>query len=137
MAWLVKIIFCPLGDQSGSSSIAAWLFVMFFGRARFLRKSSTFKTKISLSVVAAPGKRLIGRPVPDAEAWNAIFLPSGDHVAELPRTSDVCPVPSAFITNKSDVLSGSPSARSRLLSNTILLPSGDKAGKPSEEVFSV
>src|SRR5438034_5695998 len=84
MAWLVKIIFCPLGDQSGSSSIAAGLFVMFFGRARFLRKSSMFMTKISLSVVAAPGKELIGFPVPDAEAWNTIFRLSGDQVAELP-----------------------------------------------------
>src|SRR6266545_5748890 len=95
-AWLVNTILCPRGDQSGSSSTAAGLFVMFFGRVPFLRKSSTFKTKISLSVVAAPGRALIGRPVPDAEAWNAMFLPSGDQVAELPRTSGVCPVPSAY-----------------------------------------
>src|SRR5213593_5024181 len=98
------MIFCPLGDQSGSSSIAAGLFVMFFGRARFLRKSSMFMTKISLSVVAAPGKELIGFPVPDAEAWNTIFRLSGDQLAELPRMSGVCPVPSTFITNKSEVL---------------------------------
>src|SRR5207244_11648450 len=104
IVWLVNMICCPRGDQSGSSSIAAGLFVIFFGRARFLRKSSMFMTKISLSVVAAPGKELIGCPVPDAEAWNAILLPSPDHVAELPRTSDVCPVPSAFITNRSEVL---------------------------------
>src|SRR6266567_8302586 len=100
------MIFCPLGDQSGSSSMAAALFVMFFGRARFLRKSSTFMTKISLSVVAAPGKKLIGRPLPEAEAWNAILRLSGDQVAELPRTSDICSVPSAFITKRSEVLKG-------------------------------
>src|SRR2546427_5398013 len=110
---------------------------MFFRRGRFLRKSSMFMTKISLSVVAAPGKELIGFPVPDAEAWNTIFRLSGDQVAELPRMSGVCPVPSTFITNKSEVLKASPSARIRLLSNTIRVPSGDKAGKPSYEVFSV
>ena len=104
---------------------------MFVGRARFLRKSSTLTTKMSLSVVAAPGKALIGWPVPDAEAWNAILRLSGDQVAELPRVSGVCPAPSASITNRCEVFKGSPSTRSRLLSNAMRRPSGDKAGKPS------
>ncbi len=76
-------------------------------------------------------------PVPDAEAWKAMSLQSGDQVAELPRVKCVCSLPSAFITNRSDVLSGSPSARSRLLSNTIFFPSGDKAAKPSPAALSV
>ena len=42
---------------------------------------------MSLSVVAAPGSPLIGRPLPDAEAWNEICLPSGDQLALLPPAS--------------------------------------------------
>src|SRR5262245_13510693 len=92
---------------------------------------------MSLSLVAALGSVLIGRPVPDAEAWKAMFLLSGDQVAELPRIRNVCSVPSVFITNRSEVFIGSPSARFRLLSNTIFFPSGDKAGKESEAALSV
>src|SRR6185503_1821672 len=131
-AWLVYTIVRPSGDQSGSSSIAAGFFVMLVGGVLFSRKSATFMTKISPSVVAAPGRTLIGLPLPDAEAWNAICLPSGDQVPEAPGTRGVCPVPSTFITKRCEVLKGSPSARSRLLSKTILVPSGDKAGKQSK-----
>src|SRR5439155_10985802 len=49
--------------------------------------SPTLATKITLSVVGAPGSVLTGTPTPDAEAWNAMRLPSGDQVAELPRVS--------------------------------------------------
>jgi len=52
-------------------------------------KSGTLMMKMSLSVVAAPGSGLIGSPVPDAERWNAMYLPFGDQVAELPRISSV------------------------------------------------
>src|SRR5262249_27770295 len=87
--------------------------------------------------VAAPGSVLIGRPRPDAEAWKAMFLLSGDQVAELPRIRNLCSEPSVFITNRSSVLIGSPSARFRLLSNTIFFPSGDKAGNESAALLSV
>lgn len=63
-------------------------------------------------------------------------------VAELPRVKNVCAVPSVFITNRSEMLmEGVPShsvpAVSRLLSNTIFLPSGDKVANASPSVFSV
>src|SRR5690349_11309833 len=67
-AWLVNTIFLPSGDQSASSSIAAGLFVMFFGLALLARRPSTVTTKMSLSLVAAPGSALIGRAAPEAEA---------------------------------------------------------------------
>jgi hypothetical protein len=61
--------------------------------------SGTLMMKMSLSHVAAPGSCLIGHPgipgrgggtetghaSPDAEAWNAMYLPFGDQLAELPR----------------------------------------------------
>src|SRR5262245_23950111 len=92
---------------------------------------------MSLSLVAALGSGLIGRPAPDAEAWKATFLLSGDQLAELPRIRNLCSGPSVFITNRSEVLRGSPSARFRLLSNTIFFPSGDRAAKISEPALSV
>src|SRR5262245_16169822 len=92
---------------------------------------------MSLSLVAPPGSGRVGRPVPDAEAWKAMFLLSGDQVAELPRIKNLCSSPLVFITNRSEVLIGSPSARFRLLSNTIFFPSGDRTGKASEAVLSV
>src|SRR5262245_12222514 len=92
---------------------------------------------MSLSLVAAPGSVVIGRPAPEAEAWKAMYLLSGDHVAELPRIRNLCSSPLVFITNRSEVLTGSPSARFRLLMNTIFFPSGDKAGKESAAVLSV
>src|SRR5215468_4562913 len=107
---------CPSGDQSGSSSIRSWLLVMFTGAAVPASRSSTLTTKMSLSLVAEPGSVLIGVPVPDADAWNAMSLQSGDHVAELPRVRNVCPLPSAFIKNRSETLT-CPDNRS--LSNTI------------------
>ena len=73
----------------------------------------------------------------DPDAWKAIifelpFGAPGDQVGEPPRVRYTCSEPSWFIRNKSEVLIGSPAARSRLLSNTILpLPSGDSAGKVS------
>jgi hypothetical protein len=94
--------------------------------------------KMSLSSVADPGNGLIGRPAPDADAWNAMtfetlpFGSGGAHVGEPPRVKKTCSVPSWFIRNKSEVLIGSPAARIRLLSKTILpFPSGDNAGKVS------
>src|SRR5262245_24579597 len=92
---------------------------------------------MSLSIVGAPGSVLVGRPRPDAEAWKAMFLLSGDQVAELPRIRNICSAPSVFITNRSEVLRGSPSARFRLLSNMIFFPSGDKVAKESTAVLSV
>src|SRR5262245_65620768 len=92
---------------------------------------------MSLSLVAALGSGLIGRPWPDAEAWKAMFLLSEDQLAELPRVRNICSEPSVFITNRSEVLKGSPSARFRLLSNTIFFPSGDKAAKASAALLSV
>src|SRR5262249_22886844 len=110
------------GAQSGSSSIvAAPLFVRFLkspgavlrqsplvgsGLARRLAatQSSTFRTKMSLSVVAAPGSLSIGRAVPDWEAWNTMDLLSGDQLAEAARvTSADSALPSASITNRSAV----------------------------------
>src|SRR5678815_5788431 len=81
---------------------------------------------MSLSNVAAPGSCLIGNAVPDAEAWKAMRLLSGDQVAELPLVRKRCSVPSVFITNRSDVLSGSASVRRRLLSEIIFFPSGER-----------
>src|SRR5437762_8164695 len=60
-----------------------------------------------------------------------MYLLSGDQVAELPRISHICSVPSVFIRNRSEVLWGSVGNRRRLLSNRIFFPSGDKAGKAS------
>src|SRR5215510_8131465 len=55
-------------------------------------------------------------------------LPFGDQAAELPRVSSVCWLPSWFINHRSEVLRGSPGARFRLLSNTILpFPSRERA----------
>jgi hypothetical protein len=63
---------------------------------------------------------------------------SGDHAAELPRVRNVWSVPSTFIKNRSEVLRGSPGARLRLLSNTILpFPSGDKVAMASPSAFAV
>jgi hypothetical protein len=113
------------------------LFVMFRGCSTPDNRSSTFAMKMSLSVVAAPGSVLSGVPVPDAEAWKAMFLLSGAHVGEPPRVSRVCSVPSVFMRNRSEVLMGSPSPRFRLLSKTIFLPSDDKVAKPSPTSLSV
>src|SRR5215510_5243170 len=135
--WLVNRIRRPSGDQSASSSIASGLFVRFIGPATPSSKSSTFATKMSLSIVGAPASVLVGRPVPDAEAWKAMFLLSEDQAAELPRIKNRCSSPLVSITNRSEVLFGSPSARFRLLSNTIFFPSGDKAAKALPPVFSV
>src|SRR5262249_14932630 len=88
---------------------------------------STFTTKMSLSVVAAPGSVLVGVPVPDADAWKAMFLQSGDQVAELPWVRNIGSLPSAFIRNKSEI----PWPARRSLSQTIRLPSGDKFAKAS------
>jgi hypothetical protein len=66
-----------------------------------------------------------------------MLLLSDDQVAELPRVSSVCSLPSVFIRNRSEVLTGYPSAWLRLLSKTIFFPSGDKAGKPSPSVLDV
>src|SRR5215510_12553743 len=69
--WLVKTIRRPSGDQAASSSIASGLFVRFLLHphpATPASKSSTFATKMSLSLVAAPRSGLVGSPVPDAEA---------------------------------------------------------------------
>jgi len=81
-------------------------------------KSGTLMMKMSLSAVGAPGSFLIGQPgvprtggathvSPDAERWNAMYLPFGDQVAELPRISSFWCVPSVFIKNRSEVLPGS------------------------------
>src|SRR6266542_3917921 len=110
---------------------------MFVGCSMPEIRSSTLAVKMSLSDVAAPGSALIGSPVPEADAWNAMFLPSGDQVAELPRVRNVCPLPSVSITNRSDVLRGSVSVLFRLLSNAIFFPSGDRFGNESEEVLFV
>src|SRR4029077_6143753 len=84
---LVNTIFCPSGDQSASSSINSRVFVMFIGSSITLpSRSGTLMMKMSLSAVAAPGSGLIGSPVPDAERWNAMYLPFGDQVAGLPGT---------------------------------------------------
>src|SRR5215217_6749592 len=114
--WLVNTIFSPSRDQFASSSIAygafgshavlvvALVLVMFrlsdphgswpVSRSPVIsnrsRHSSTLMTKMSLSEVAAPGSFFIGSPVPDAEAWNATCLPSGDQLAELPRVRNRC-----------------------------------------------
>lgn len=56
---------------------------------------------------------------------------------ELPRTSGVCALPSTFTRNRCEAFWGSSSARRRLLSKTILVPSGDRAGKLSMWTFSV
>ncbi len=85
----MKAICAPLGDQSASSSIASGLFVRLIRDAVCARTSSTFAVKMSLSEVAAPGSVLIGRPMPEAEAWNTTFLLSGDQFAELPLSSGV------------------------------------------------
>ena len=105
----------------------------------FSRSYTTMPGAVRDAIVAAakrenPGdwSRTAGDIQKEAEAWKAILLLFGDHVAELPRTSEVCAVPSTFITNRSEVLKGSPAVRSRLLSNTTLLPSGDNAGKQSK-----
>ena len=77
-------------------------------------------------------------PVPDAEAWKAMSLQSGDQVAELPRVRSVCSVPSVFIKNRSEELifpvNGSDR---RVLSKMIFFPSGDKLAKPSKDVLLV
>src|SRR5262249_26151272 len=155
IGWLVNTIFWPSGDQSASSSMVSGRLVILVAPATPARPSSTFMTKMSLSHVAAPGSVLVGHPgipggrlllkskggcvqrLPDADRWNAIFLLSGDHVAELPRVRKVGSVPSVFITNRSEVLRGSLEAWFRVLSNTIFFPSGDKAAKKSPTVFSV
>src|SRR5262245_8596296 len=93
--------------------------------------------KMSPSLTGGPRSGLVGSPVPDAEAWKAMFLLSGDQVAELPRIRNICSSPLVFITNRSEVLIGPPSARFRLLSNTIFFPSGDNAGKLSVAALSV
>jgi hypothetical protein len=97
---------------------------------------------MSLSLVADPGSLRSGVPLPDAEAWKAMSLLSGDHVAELPCVRNVCSVPSASITNRSErfVVHGNAHVAQpvkRALSKTTFLPSGDKLGKPSKDVLSV
>ena len=67
----------------------------------------------------------------------AIRLESADQVAELPRVTSVRPLPSVFITNKSDVWIGSVGARLRLLSKTIFLSSGDRFAKASRSMLCV
>src|SRR5215470_7947812 len=140
----VNTICVPSGDQSASSSIYHGVFVMFIGGStKSFSSSGTRMMKMSLSHVAAPPSSLMGHPgipgsgggndtghvLPDAEAWNAMYLPFGDQVAELPRVSRVWFRPSAFIKNRSEVLRGSLGVLSRLLSNTIFLPSGDSFAK--------
>jgi hypothetical protein len=44
---------------------------------------------MSPSSVAAPGRVMIGRPVPDAEARKAMYSVSSDQVEETPRVSKV------------------------------------------------
>src|SRR5262245_60429435 len=53
--WRVNAICCPTGDQSASASIVDGLFEMFFGGVSFSSQSSRLRTKMALSVVAAPG----------------------------------------------------------------------------------
>src|SRR5262245_24508768 len=93
--------------------------------------------KMSLSIVAELGLGLIGRPVPDAERWNAMYLPSGDQEAEPPLVSSVCCFPSALIKKRSTVLTGSPAPRARLLSNTMRFPSRDNLGNQSPALLFV
>ncbi len=129
----MNTIFCPSGDQSASSSIYPEVFVMFIGSSiTSPSKSGTLMMKMSLSAVGAPGSFLIGSPVPDAEGWNAMYLPFGDQVAELPRISSFWCVPSVFIKNRSEVLPGSLGSRSRLLSNTINCASKGRRWSPQE-----
>jgi hypothetical protein len=99
---------------------------------------------MSLSLVGPPGSVRPGIRVPnppDRERWNAIHLPSGDQVAELPNKVNgvgnipVSEVPSAFIRNKCEfvLVTGAPNATTvRLLSKTIFpFPSGDSDGRVS------
>src|SRR5687768_9352536 len=133
------MILRPSGDQFGSSStVAVRSIVRFRGAAALLIRSSTLTVKMSLSSVAEPGNGLIGSPAPEADAWNAMFFdvppfgPGGDQVGEPPRVRNRTSVPSWFIRNRSEVLTGSPAARSRLLSKTTFpLPSGESVGKMS------
>ena len=94
------MIFRPSGDQFGSSStVATRLTVRFRGTAPLSSRSSTFTVKMSLSTVAEPGNRFTGSPVPDPDAWNAMFFdvppgPGGDQVGEPPRVRNCSSVPS-------------------------------------------
>src|SRR5215470_12322260 len=100
---LMNTIFVPSGDQSGSSSIVDGLCVRLVGGTPATR-SSTSAMNTSLSAVAAPGSPLIGSPVPEAEAWKVMLWPSGDQLAELPRTRYVTSLPSRFVMKRSEVL---------------------------------
>jgi hypothetical protein len=75
---------------------------------------------------------------------NAMSLPSDDQLAELPCTRNVCSLPSVSIRNRSETNgirlaghSAPDTARRRLLSNTIFLPSGDRPANPSPSELCV
>src|SRR5262245_22602553 len=112
------------------------LFVM-FSPSPPARISARLATKMSVSLVGAPTSLSRGVPAPDAEAWYAISLLSGDQVAELPWVKNCCWVPSVFIRYRSERLTHVAQWLKRVLSKTILSPSGDRAGKRSKDVLFV
>src|SRR5262245_11600686 len=104
---------------------------------------------MSLSKVGPPGSvrpGIRGPYAPDRERWNAIRLPSGLQVAELPRVTGVgfrsdSEEPSVLMRKRSEavLLTGAPSAIAvRLLSKMIFpLPPLDRTGAESPKLSFV